>query len=106
MDEDEYQAELLACQRYYMKRFEHEGTMSVPKVEGKDMPEMLTIYLHACLMRLGGQQSFTIEELSSVVNEYCGVRIAQLKHPETGETQSVTLTLRLNDETTYCQPDA
>lgn len=69
--------------------------------EGSDMPEILTIYCHALLFKLGGQVIFTIDELSEIVRDYKGIRIAATQNDDPNVPASVTLTLKLKDGAIY-----
>jgi hypothetical protein len=43
-------------------------------ITAKEDPELLVIFAHILLYRLGGQQSFTLDEMTAISKECLGMR--------------------------------
>lgn len=63
--------------------------MDILKLEGTQIPEVVTIFLHCLLARLGGQVALTDEEIGHCYRSYHSTRMAF-----DTENKQVTLTLR------------
>jgi hypothetical protein len=61
----------------------------ITTIEAQDEPELISLLFHACLLRAGGQQTFTLEELAEIATGYLGIRILKDMH-----SGALTLTLR------------
>jgi hypothetical protein len=64
----------------------------ISHIEGWDAPELVTAFLQVCLFKLGGQVSFTLEEMSTVITDFDNTRIV-LDKPNA----AITLTMRTRE---------
>ena len=61
-------------------------------MDAKDAPTAINLFMQMCVFKLGGQVTFTTEDLHDLMVSYAGTRIAYNR-----EDGSVVLTLRSNE---------